>query len=76
MEVVNSLGLQWVVGNKLDPIQPPAEGYGSIKDFAMHEYPMEPKATPKFVEYLQVGLLIQCCPGGNTVSLDLACLTR
>ena len=61
LAVVKSLGLQWIDGNKLYPIQPPAGGYGSIADFAMHKYPTEPKATPKFVEYLQVRHRLRLC---------------
>ena len=47
-EVVQSLGLQWVNGNEVDPLQPP---FTAVADFATHEYPTEPRA-----DHLQVGL--------------------
>ncbi|CAL8466535.1 g6071 [Coccomyxa elongata] len=53
MKVANSLGLEWIDGNKLYHIERPAGGCGVIPDFPMHDYLSESDATPKFVEHLQ-----------------------
>ena len=35
MKVASSLGLEWIDGNELYPIEQPADGYGVIPDFPM-----------------------------------------